>query len=198
MLSGETAIGHFPIETVQTMKRIILRSEKYFVTTSMAVEMTTEPEENEIELEGSSSLVDKISQKTKLIFTREIPNPGKISSDVAQKSISLSAITLSEQLHAKLILAETLTGSTALSLASLRPSAPIIIASPNPEVCNQLAILWGGKPFLVGKKQHGYDVAIKKMKDRGAVKAGDFVVTAYGKQHNVAGGTDTIRLIEVK
>ncbi|MBI2798579.1 pyruvate kinase [Candidatus Saccharibacteria bacterium] len=197
MLSGETAIGKFPIETVQTMKRIILRSEKYFVATSMAVE-TTDSDETELNIEGSKSLVDRVAQKTKLIFTRELTAAGKISTDIAQKSISLSAITLAEQLRAKLIVAETLSGSTALSLASLRPSAPVVIASPHEVVCNQLALLWGGKPFLVGKNQRGYEAAIKKMKSRGAVKDGDFVVTAYGKQHNVAGGTDTIRLLEVK
>lgn len=199
MLSGETAIGQFPVETVQTMKRIILRSEKYFVSTSMAIEMVTEAEDSvDVNVKEPKSLLDRVTQKTRMVFTRELSDAGKISSEVAQKSISLAAITLSEQLHAKLIVAETLSGSTALSLASLRPNAQIIIASPNQTVCNQLALMWGGKPYLVGKQQKTSDVIVKKMKARGAISKGDFIVKAYGKARNVAGGTDTIRLLEVK
>ncbi len=199
MLSGETAIGQFPVETVATMKRIILRSEKYFVSTAMAVEMTTESEDAiDVSMDEPESLLDKVTQKTRLVFTRNTTDSGKISSEVAQKSISLSAITLAEQLRAKLIIAETLTGSTALSLASLRPSAPVMIATPNEKVCNQMALVWGGKPFLISKKGLSSDIIIKKMKARGAIHRGDFIVTAYGKQRGVAGGTDTVRLLEVK
>lgn len=198
MLSGETAIGEFPIETVQTMKRIILRSEKYFVSTALAVEMTTESEDSiAATLEEPEGLLDRVTNKTRLVFTRSALKPGKINSEIAQRSISLAAITLSEQLQAKLIVAETLSGSTALSIASLRPSAPIIIASPDGKLCNQMALVWGGKPFLVRNKKESYDIVVKKMKARGAIVKGDFIVSAYGKQRGVAGGTDTVRLHEV-
>ncbi len=198
MLSGETAIGEFPIETVQTMKRIILRSEKYFVNTALAVEMVTESEDSlAASIEEPEGLLDRITNKTRLVFTRSALKDDKINSELAQRSISLAAITLSEQLQAKLIVAETLSGSTALSLASLRPSAPIIIASPNEKVCNQMALLWGGKPFLVKNKKDSYQTVVNKMKKRGAITEGDFIVSAYGKQRGVAGGTDTVRLHEV-
>ena len=45
MLSGESAIGQFPVETVQMMKKIILSAEQYFVTTAMAVELVEEAED---------------------------------------------------------------------------------------------------------------------------------------------------------
>lgn len=199
MLSGETAIGEFPIETVQTMKRIILRSEKYFVNTAIPLELELDQDEDTIaaELDEPTSTLERMASKTKLVFTRSSEGAGKISSEIAQRSISLAAITLSEQLRAKLIIAETLSGSTALSIASLRPSAPIIIASPDEKVCNQMALLWGGKPFLVRNKRESYDAVVKSMKVRGAIAKGDFVVSAYGKNRGVAGGTDTVRLYEV-
>jgi pyruvate kinase len=199
MLSGETAIGEFPIETVQTMKRIILRSEKYFVNTAIPLELELDQDEDTIaaELDEPTSTLERMASKTKLVFTRSSEVAGKISSEIAQRSISLAAITLSEQLRAKLIIAETLSGSTALSIASLRPSAPIIIASPDEKVCNQMALLWGGKPFLVRNKRESYDAVVKSMKVRGAIAKGDFVVSAYGKNRGVAGGTDTVRLYEV-
>lgn len=204
MLSGETAIGQFPIETVKMMKKIILSAEQYFVTTAMAVELIEEAEDviSASEPAGSNNnLIERISQKTRLVFSRQPKIGSKISSSAAQTSISLAAITLAEQLKAKLIIAETLTGSTALSIASLRPSAPIIISSPDQKVCNQCAIVWGGKPFLVakGKRSSASTSAIfKKLKERGSIKKGDWVVEALGQNRGVAGGTDTVRLLEVQ
>jgi pyruvate kinase len=181
------------------MKRIILRSEKYFVNTAIPLELELDQDEDTIaaELDEPTSTLERMASKTKLVFTRSSEVAGKISSEIAQRSISLAAITLSEQLRAKLIIAETLSGSTALSIASLRPSAPIIIASPDEKVCNQMALLWGGKPFLVRNKRESYDAVVKSMKVRGAIAKGDFVVSAYGKNRGVAGGTDTVRLYEV-
>lgn len=201
MLSGETAIGQFPVETVAMMKRIILSSEQYFVTTAMSVELI----EDTIDITGSTieegtGLLERISQKTKLVFSRQPDQDTKISSMAAQTSISFAAITLSEQLKAKVILAGTATGSTALSIASLRPSAPIIITSSDTKVCNQCSIVWGGKPFLVSKGKHssaGTSAILKKLKARGTIAKGDWVVEAYGQNSRVAGGTDTVRLIEV-
>ena len=121
----------------------------------------------------------------------------KILSLEAQTSVSFAALTLAEQLSAKFILAETLTGSTALSIASLRPSAPIIIASPDNKVCNQCSIVWGGKTFLVSKSRSNTAAILKKLKGRGSIKKGDWVVEAFGQNRGVAGGTDTVRLLEV-
>jgi pyruvate kinase len=199
MLSGETAIGQFPVETVRMMKRIILSSEQYFVTTSMSVELMEDSGEMEIQANpNEKGLIDRISQKTRLVFSREPSSPGKISTSFAQTSVSFAAITLSEQIKAKFIVAETLTGSTAFSIASLRPSSPIAIVSPTPRVCNQCSILWGGKTFLVPKSKSYSQQILKKLKDRGGISRGDWVVEAFGQNKGVAGGTDTVRLVEVK
>lgn len=203
MLSGESAIGQFPIETVQMMKKIILSAEQYFVTTAMAVELVEDAEDviNATSPAGDEGFMDRISQKTRLVFSRQPKQGTKLSSAAAQTSISFAAITLSEQLGAKLILAETLTGSTALSISSLRPSAPIIISSPDQKVCNQCSIVWGGKPFLVSRGKHSpgsTSSILRKLKQRGSITTGDWVVEAHGQNRGVAGGTDTVRLLEVQ
>jgi len=199
MLSGETAIGQFPVETVQMMKRIILSAEQYFVTTSMAVELVEDNQEIEmLAAPEDSGLLNRINQKTRLVFSREPMSAGKISSTFAQTSVSFAAITLSEQVKAKFIIAETLTGSTAASIASLRPSAPIAIVSPTEKVCNQSSILWGSKTFLVPKSKSYTQQILRKLKARGGITKGDWVVEAFSQIRGVAGGTDTVRLLEVK
>lgn len=199
MLSGETAIGQFPVETVRMMKRIILSAEQYFVTTAMSVELIEESEDMlSTSAQPDNSLLDRIGQKTKLVFARQPVQTGKISSVTAQTSVSFAAITLAEQVKAKLILAETVTGSTALSISSLRPTAPIIIISPSQKVCNQCSLVWGGKTFLSPRAKSYTSPILKKLKDRQSVIKGDWIVEAFGQNRGVAGGTDTVRLLEVK
>ncbi|MDP4038889.1 MAG: pyruvate kinase [bacterium] len=160
MLSGETAVGKYPIETVSLMKRVIKKTEGYLI---------------------------------------KAKNQVMISADEStQTAISMAAITLAEQLKAKMIIAESMTGSTALSIASLRPTQPIMIVSPDKKVCNQLSIVWGSKPFLITRTEKASRAVINKLKSRGNVKKGDMLVTAFGRNSGVAGGTDTVRLLEVK
>lgn len=197
MLSGETAIGQFPVETVKMMKRIILSAEQYFVTTAMSVELIDEQEIVVVEPD-EPKLLKRLSEKGRLVFSREPQIGGKISSNAAQTSVSFAAITLAEHMKAKFIIAETQTGATAMGIASLRPSSPLAVISPVQKVCNQCSILWGSKTFLVPKAKSYTQKILKKLVSRGAVSPGDWVVEAYGKNKGVAGGTDTVRLLEVK
>ncbi len=196
MLSGETAMGQYPVDTVRLMKRIILRSESFFMRSRPEIDLLPGGEDsvgnNPIEAVG---LMQRVVTKTRRIFSQA--KPGWIADQDAQTSVSLAAIMLAEQLKVEMILAETMTGNTALSIASLRPSAPIIMASPNKQVCNQLAIVWGGQPFLVPNMSEAEDPVVKKMTNKGHLKTGDLVVAAFGRHRGVAGGTDTIRLLEV-
>jgi pyruvate kinase len=107
MLSGETAIGQFPVETVKMMKLIILSAEQYFVSTTMAVAMTEEPEGAvEADISQDSSLLGRLGQKTKLVFSRQPMEQSKILSLEAQTSVSFAALTLAEQLGARLFAPE--------------------------------------------------------------------------------------------
>jgi pyruvate kinase len=201
MLSGETAMGQYPVQTVELMKRVILKSEQYFLENRLEIDFVPDkrvktavlPVEFSEDIGPTRSFVTNARK----IFGHSF-STGKIASDEAQISVSLAAITLAQQVGAKIILAETLTGSTALSIASLRPPMPIIIASPSQRVCNQMSIVWGGKSYLVSKKQHISSGIIKKLKVKKSLLDGDWVVQAFGRNHSVGGGTDTVRLIEVK
>jgi pyruvate kinase len=160
MLSAETAIGSYPVETVAQMKRIIKRTEDFLIRGKKQVSISAD--------KGT------------------------------QTAISTAAVTLAEQLRAKVIIAESATGSTALNIASLRPTQPIIMVTHDKNVCNQLAIVWGGKPFFAGKTEQASKSVMAKLKKQGSIKKGDMLVTAYGRNPGVAGGTDTVRLLEVK
>jgi len=193
MLSGETAIGNFPIETVQMMKKVILATEKFLLNARTEIDVMPKGGSAEDARKANTSFL----RRGRRIFNSQISS-GNIASGDAQISVSLAAITLAEQLGAKIILAETISGSTAVSIASLRPTMPIIIASPEERTCNQTSLLWGGKPFLIKKREDVPKVVMSKLKKRKNVNSGDMIVSAYGHHRGVIGGTDTIRLIEVE
>lgn len=200
MLSGETAAGQYPLQTVQLMKRVILKSESYYAKNRLEIDVAPDIGNTNIQMpvdyEQQVGKVSRFITSSRRLFKAN-DKPSKLASTDAQTSVSLAAITLAEQVGAKLILAETLTGSTALSIAALRPPMPMIIASPNEKICNQMALVWGGKPYLVPKKQHISGKVIKKLIAKKNLQSGDWVVQAFGTQTSIVGGTDTVRLLEV-
>jgi pyruvate kinase len=109
-------------------------------------------------------------------------------------SISSAVTTLAHQIGAKAIIAETKTGATAYSIASHRPSMPIISVTSVPRVAQQLALLYANKSFLRPDGENaGYDLA-KELREKDFFDAGSTVVVVSGQQPGVPGNTDTIRV----
>ncbi len=196
MLSGETAIGQFPLETVQMMKKIILKAEEYGHGPAHNADFLLEDNQIHSARNLLPSSTNTEEQRYRIVFERDPGSPPTRSALEIQTSIALAAISLTEQLSAKLILAETLSGATARSISSLRPNTPIIMATPDPRTYNQLAIVWGGKSFLVPGQQQISNLVLKELRKRGNIKKGDLIVSAFGTTHGITGGTDTIRLLQ--
>lgn len=201
MLSGETAIGKFPVETVKMMKKIILTTEQYSLTGAMVLEANMdELGAAQIALPKKTSPdLRRIHETTRIVFEQQVgylENSNKANRIAS--SVALAAITLAEQIGAKFILAETLTGHTAHVISSLRPGVPIVMASPDRHVCNKLAIVWGGKPLLVPKQREVSNLVIEEFRNRGSIRKGDYIIAAFGKHHSMAGGTDTVRVLAVE
>ncbi len=110
-------------------------------------------------------------------------------------AISAAATTLAQQIDATAIVAETKSGATAASIASHRPSLPIISVTSVPRVAQQLALLYANKSFLRedGEKT-GLSLA-RELKEQGYFGEEEIqVVLVSGRQPGQVGGTDTIRV----
>lgn len=112
-------------------------------------------------------------------------------------SIASAAITLAHQLGAKVIVAETASGRTARNIASHRPQMPIVMATNNIRVAQQLAIVYGGKSYYFKSPRKSGEKAIKKLRDDRRLIHGDAVVLTYGEMPGAVGGTDTIKVREI-
>jgi len=156
MLSDETANGHYPLETVKAMKKVIVYTQE---------QLPVHP-----------------------VFYRE---DRKSQAD----AISAAATTLAQQIEATAIVAETKSGATAESIASHRPSLPIISVTSVPRVAQQLALLYANKSFL---KEDGEKAGLslaRNLKEKGYFGEGDVrVVLVSGRQPGQVGGTDTIKV----
>lgn len=155
MLSDETAMGKYPLETIAAMKRVILYTQEH------------EPVQP---VYYRSYMTDK------------------------QDAISSAAVTLAQQINATAIVAETKTGTTAESIASHRPSMPIISVTSEARTAQQLALLYANKSFCRPDGEHAGLTLAYKLKDEGFFNAGSTVVLVSGLQPGMSGGTDTIRV----
>jgi len=156
MLSGETAMGLFPVETVKMMKRVILYAEK---------------------------------EETKYTFAPPIDFGIERAN-----AISAASVVLARQLPAKVIIAETSSGRTALNISSLRPNVPIIMVTDHERVYYQMAIVWGGKSYLAEDMKGATDDVIHQLRAAGNISKGDALVVAGGDQPGLIGGTNKVAI----
>lgn len=143
----------------------------------------------------------KVMKRISLYTEQNLPaDPLYINlDDTSQGSaIASAAITLAHQAQAKAIIAETATGKTARNIAAHRPQMPIIIATTNKRVAEELAIVYGGKSYYFDEPEGAGVRAINQLRDKGNLEVGDMVVLTYGKQPGAPGGTDTIKVREVE
>ncbi len=155
MLSDETASGHYPIESVEIMKRVIKYTQEH---------------------------------NTVQVTFSDVENTDR------QSAISTAVITLSEKLHAKAIVAETLTGATALQISSHRSSIPLIAVTSTQRTADQLAIVYGVKSYVRPVDKMAASKLTDWLRKSKLFHKGDMVVTASGKYPGIVGTTDTIKV----
>lgn len=163
MLSGETAMGKYPVQAVRMMATLATRAEA-----SLA----------------EYGYLQKIQ-----------PNP----SNKVTEAVSQASIAMANHLGAAAIICLTDTGFTARQISKHRPECPILAVTMSNKVFRKLSMNWGvfpilhmGEYFDEAKVRYG----IEKARELGYIKTDDIVVITAG-HHQVAGGTDYIRVITV-
>lgn len=169
MLSEETAVGQFPVETVRMMTNIAVSTEKEYRN-----------------LNQHSSLCEEL----RFSFQREKPSIEDI--------ISMHTMESSQIIQARYILAPTESGNTARRISRFKPCCWILAFTPNNEVAKFLSLSYGVVPFLIGKQKSGwYDSIVDLLREKKLASKGDQLVLTEGSIRNKAGGTDTLRILLV-
>lgn len=175
MLSGETAAGQYPAESVAVMHRIVTAAER--ATTPRECKGMAAMPPREVGDRRWAGWVDSISEAT-----------CRAASDAA------------ELIQARAIVALTESGRTARLLAKDRPPVPIIALTPTEAVRRRLALVWGVRAecFPVMESTDDRTRQIEEfLKARALVRPGERLVLVSGVVAGQPGGTNMMKLHEV-
>lgn len=115
-------------------------------------------------------------------------------------AISHATCETAADIGAAAILTVTMSGFTAGKISRYKPACPIVAFTTTQEVCRQMNLLYGVKPFLIAEDKsadHLFETALKTAREAGYVQEGDRVVLTAGLPLGVAGNTNMIRVVEV-
>lgn len=220
---GDLAIETLPESVPIVQRKIIELGTKYakptIVATQMLASMTEVPEPTRAEVSDVATAVilgadcvmlsDETANgnypieavdvmKRVILYTQE-NDPIKVSltgpdDQSKQGSISSAIITLAENLHARAIVAETMSGATALHISSHRSGIPIIAVTSTSSTAQQLALVYGTKSYVRPVDKYAATKLTDWLRQTRLLAKGDMVVTASGKYPGVVGTTDTIKV----
>jgi pyruvate kinase len=178
MLSAETAVGAYPRESVDAMVRIAREIESQRRGRSPAFDLAVGRR-----MEKSDRLLG--DDDTAALTTR------------TESAIAVAVCAAADLLQAPAIVCLTSSGFTARTVASYRPSVPIVAVTPEAETFRQLSLVWGVVPVLV---QHfpSYDtllpVARQQLLSRGLASLGDRIVVTAGVPFDTPGTTNLLKV----
>jgi pyruvate kinase len=169
MLSGESAVGKFPVETVETMARI--------------ADYTEEHGASAIRRRGDARRGDQ-------------PAGPEAPGTEVTRSLTRVAASVAEELGCKLIVAFTESGITARLLSLHRPRVPVVAITHEDRVYRQLALSWGVVPVKSEFVENTDDLLAageERLKARGFVEKGDTILMLSGHSP-AAAATNMLRV----
>ncbi|APW62149.1 pyruvate kinase [Paludisphaera borealis] len=169
MLSGETAIGAYPIEAVSTMSQIAHEAENLMFTQFRSGAPWTWSVANWPGLYADDEPRRTVSRAGQVLPITE--------------AVVAAASQVSQRLRAALLVVATHSGRTALALSKQRGSTPILALTDDVEVAHAMSLYWGVTPL------HNPDLfdtgqvlafADEWCRERDLIDTGDRVVVVRG------------------
>ncbi|GHE60557.1 MULTISPECIES: pyruvate kinase [Roseivirga] len=124
-------------------------------------------------------------------------NPQEDSDTFINDNVMLAACKLCEQVRAKAIIGNTVSGYTAFKMASHRPYSKIFIFTANKGLLTKLGLVWGVEGFFYDKR-HSTDQTFEDqeeiLKEAGKLKSGDVFITTASMPIHEFGRTNTLKI----
>jgi len=168
MLSGETAVGDYPVQALEAMIRIA------------------------VEIEGSGVLADGPS------YDANIRSRARGGASQREHAVAAASVKAAQQLSAPAQIVITRSGFSARLISSYRPAVPIFAICTDPVTVCQLSAVWGVQPVLASEQEVSYQALTEFGKravlERGVGRAGESVVVTAGYPFHTSGSTNTMRV----
>ena len=115
-------------------------------------------------------------------------------------AVATATAELAQAVHAKAIVAYTLSGTTAARVARKRPAVPILALTPDGATSRRLSLLWGAHSVRADEVST-YEAMVANATahavEEGFGRANDLVVVTAGIPFAVAGTTNNIRIAQI-
>jgi len=180
MLSGETASGDFPLESVRMLVKVAREAERHLAP-------------HAFELQGEESGRSAPRGGAKRLHANAVPADDSVFAMVE------AARALAERADAKKIVVFTLRGVTARLLASRRPTVEVIALTPREETRRGLTLAFGTRSFLLPRVSSTDQMmrnGVHLLRRERVVRRGDRVVLLAGAA-NLPEATNLLRLVTI-
>ena len=174
MLSGETAIGNHPVESVEVMARIAKQADQEFDYGRWAERVAELRSESENELNNGSS-------------------------QAITDAMTLATWRAANELDLEALVCISGSGFTVRSMARFRPNVSILGMTMDERTAQQLTLSWGVTPFCI-ESAMGYEErianAIATAKNEGILKSNDLIGVLAGITGD-SPATDVLRIMRI-
>jgi len=163
MLSGETAIGQYPVEAVATMSRIAGEAEALLFGPGGSSWSAIDPQAT-ASARARAGLVQPITE-----------------------SVVEAASLTCRRLEARLLVVATHSGRTALALSKQRHATPTLALTDDAEIARAMALYWGVTPLFcpdIKGAEPALAHALEWARPRGLLSRGDRIVLVSGTMLN--------------
>jgi pyruvate kinase len=168
MLSGETAIGDYPVEAVSIMSQIAHEAENLVFNRfgdGFSDWLLSSPNCRHCPC-GPSSTISRASQVLPIT-----------------EAVVESASQVASKLRATMMIVATHSGRTALAVSKQRGATPTLALTEDPQVARAMALYWGVTPLHVPElfaDSHVLTFADEWCREHDLLKAGDRIVVVRG------------------
>ena len=197
MLSGETAAGKYPTESVKTMAKIIVEAEQYKLKTFLSGEVPRDPALPAGRFPAPAPRTLERSQAPESDATAGIDGAIEIA-DV----IAAAAVHAASKLDGSRIVAFSQGGFTARRLARYRPVVPTFVLTTDAQVARRIQLLWGMRPIHLARDvQHREDlieIVERELLERRDVRPGECLILLMGFPIRQKALTNLLRIHRVR
>jgi len=172
MLSGETAIGQYPVESVAMMSRIASEAEGLIFSQLCPGSSGTGLVSNKL---------GALGQGAGQTEGREVARAARVQP--ITESVVEAASLISRRLKAALLVVDTHSGRTALVLSKHRNCAPTLALAGDRQTARAMALFWGVTPVLMPQNSSRDQIRVFVLdwcRAHGLAVAGDLIVRIRG------------------
>ena len=171
LLTGETAAGDYPLQTVRTMVKIIEEAESF-------------------------ALGQSANWRYKLLIEADSGGFPEVADAVAR-----AGVFTAQNLGVQRLVAFSRSGFTARLISRYRPSVPVLVFTPEERVARQMQLLWGVDPVPVTDRPDTEEEVVAalegRLKSAHLVKPGERLVILMGSRVGDRRPTNMMRIHQV-